>query len=103
MENKCPKCGAIRKPYEVECLKCGIIYEKFEKIQKRKLEKRKGNSSDKKTMTPKKSINRNLTECKDCGQSISKNAVSCPNCGASVKQKKSGCAIFLILIFLGVM
>lgn len=28
-QTTCPKCGHERKPTEIECLKCGIIYEKY--------------------------------------------------------------------------
>jgi len=28
--NKCPKCGYERKPGDIECPRCGIVYEKYE-------------------------------------------------------------------------
>ena len=28
--NKCPKCGYERKPEDIECPQCGIVYEKYE-------------------------------------------------------------------------
>lgn len=32
----CPKCGFKRNPDAVECPRCGIIFEKYEQIQRRK-------------------------------------------------------------------
>jgi len=39
--NKCPKCGYERKPGDIECPQCGIVYEKYEiYIAKKRLKER---------------------------------------------------------------
>ncbi|EMS81448.1 hypothetical protein [Desulfotignum phosphitoxidans] len=37
----CPKCGHIKAITELECPKCGIVYEKYEKLQNRRKEEAK--------------------------------------------------------------
>jgi len=42
MQNlSCPKCEFKRNPGAVECPRCGIIFEKYEQIQKRKAQQQK--------------------------------------------------------------
>lgn len=37
-QNQCPKCGKPRKESDIDCPYCGIVYYKYEAIQKRKAE-----------------------------------------------------------------
>lgn len=50
MPLKCPKCGAEQKPSET-CVQCGIVFAKYEEIQKRKAG---GRSLESQTDTPQK-------------------------------------------------
>lgn len=59
---KCPKCGAEYETGRQECIQCGIIFAKYEAMQKQKHHEL-------------------MTQCKICGKYISKNAESCPGCG----------------------
>jgi|GEM_PF-504591 len=103
-EQTCPKCGFNRDPKSTECPKCGIIFEKYEQIQKRKQQPQVSMGTQKK----------NLTRCSDCGGTISKKAESCPHCGAmgpktpKAPPKKStsiatGCLGLIIIFFVLVM
>lgn len=99
MKNLCPKCKSDRDTNSLECPKCGIIFAKYEEIQKRKVEKKPGPSP------PQKPTNKNLTQCKDCDNFISKNAKTCPFCGVQIKtipQKitQLGCGLMSLGILL---
>lgn len=43
-EQHCPKCGSTKRTNDIECLNCGIIYDKYEKIQSSKA-KEKGHQA----------------------------------------------------------
>ena len=41
VETTCPKCGNLKGINDIECAHCGIIFEKYKKIQKKIVEKNK--------------------------------------------------------------
>jgi hypothetical protein len=67
---ECPKCQTEYEQGDIECKKCGIIFEKYYQRQARQAEP-----------PPIKATNRLISGCKACGNKISLNATSCPNCG----------------------
>jgi len=98
MMNKCPKCGLEYQNGQTECLKCGIIFKKYEAF-----------NSKKSSTRPPSTIAR-----KTCHKKTSKTMSSRPHCDASdtivyvgnESIKKTGClknvgAAFLILFILG--
>lgn len=68
----CPKCGGNYQNDQVECQKCGIIFEKYEALKKRQMAKKQPM----------------MLKCDVCDHSISKNADFCPNCGDPNKTQK---------------
>ena len=73
-ESKCPKCGFDRDPEAVECSRCGIIFEKYEMILKRKAKSAEKESSAEKG-----------TACKSCLKVIpAYEKKTCPHCGVKI-------------------
>jgi hypothetical protein len=99
-EPKCPKCGSGRDPKAEECPSCGIIFEKYEMVQRRKAREQVELESPEVVHTPEDN-NPKLTQCKTCKQKIAKTAKACPHCGEKnpgIKDMGPGCMVFFLAV-----
>ena len=95
MPATCPKCNAPRKPGDLECPSCGVIYAKAEQAtaaERRRLadearaqaEKAREDVETQKEQPPSPPVepaNPNLIPCPSCNRDVSRMADACPHCG----------------------
>lgn len=85
---KCPKCNYERKPNDIECPRCGIVYEKYERYVDKRIAqepektietKRAENEEDNKN--EKENTMKDVTACRHCKKEVARTADKCPHCG----------------------
>lgn len=81
---ECPKCRTEYSPGDIECKKCGIIFEKYYQRQLQQTPpppvKTGNKNSDKQEGS--------LTTCPACKREVSKRAITCPHCGDPISDKR---------------